>query len=113
MREKCFNPVLAILLALVIEVTVCQYASYFSFVKEPENAAYKISSGGEENPDGTITLTDNPLYIEIYDIGKKVDVLKVNFTRLDAEGKEGTTTPIMVYGLDEANDNYFVLSSVA
>jgi len=110
MREKYFGLFLAIFWALAIEVTICQYTSYFSFVKEPENATYRISSGGEENPDGTITITDTPLNLEIYDIGKEVNVLKLNFTRLSGE-KEEVTTPVIVYGKDEANDNYFVLSS--
>lgn len=81
MLKKIPSLVWALLIAVLLECTVFQYKFYGSLGNEPDSdCIVKIVSGGEWNEDGSITITDN-LKLEIADIGKEVDSIKLNISR--------------------------------
>ena len=100
----------AILLALLLELTLCQYSSWMTAFNQPKEAEnINIYAGGQWNEDGTLTVEDS-LRLEISEINCEVNALKVRFTRMNADGveKEPVTT-VSVYARDEANEDYYVL----
>ena len=106
MRKWCA----AILIALFLELTLFQYSSYMTFFNRPAaDYPVEIYAGGVWNEDGTITVTET-LKLEIKDINREVNALKLNFTRRNALGvEEEPATPISIYARDEANEDYYVL----
>lgn len=100
----------AVLIALFLELTLFQYSSYMSVFSQPDrNCPVEIYAGGVRNEDGTVTVTGT-LELEVTGIDRKVDTLKLSFTRTNAQGvEEEPVTAVSIYALDEANGDYFVL----
>lgn len=96
-------------IALLVEITICQYASYMTLGNQPiQDRPYEIYSGGEWNEDGSITITDT-LKIEMNDINEEVNAIKFRFSRRNAEKEEKEVNTVWLYATDEANQDYFLL----
>lgn len=105
MRKLCR----AVLIALLLELTVCQYTSYITLFNRPEQRTAQIYAGGTLNPDGSFTAED-ALKLEIPNIDRPLNALKLEITRQNEAGEETEPlTQFFVYVRDEANEDYYVL----
>ncbi|MCM1569382.1 MAG: hypothetical protein NC081_08045 [Roseburia sp.] len=117
-REKWFRKfprwAAAAFLALLLELTVCQYGFYLTAWGEAVSPQWSIVSGGRLQEDGSILVTEKPLVVEITrleELTRDICTIRTDILReAGTTGEKQPFTTIQIYAGDEGSQDYYVLS---
>ncbi len=100
---------LALLLALLLEVTVFQYRTYLTLGNDSIEVTPKVYAGGVQNEDGSFTVEET-LKLKTDNMEEKVNSLHLSFSIENGDGEEDPyASYVAIYARDEANEDYYIV----